>query len=412
MNKANHIENTILAINISHDTSIAIIKNGEVVDVFEEERSRRSKYYAPDGSQDTYLQVIQSKINPDDIDEVVFTSFDRRMYDLNIAEELPQDRLRSRQFIASVQEEQLSRERLDTLVDEYTELTTVKHYGDQDKAIADDIVTNQLNLPKGEYLYNIAHHEHHAYCGFGMSDMDDAVIIAMDGGGCRKRWETHPTHQEIESIYYGNKEQHDIECLFQKLSNHRFCGDLSNNFPNELYGCMMATNDSYETEDGIDYCFTSMPSAGMNFSNVSSALGTDKLGRAAGKVMGMASYGSHQPLVNNKYNIAHELELSSFEYTCDLIQRAIDYKPDCKNIILTGGFALNCTNNYKYLSRFPDYQIFVDPIPHDGGTAAGAGLQMYQFMLEGEVDKDEPYCKPSVWVDTTPTEWIRSIDPS
>ena len=101
-----------------------------------------------------------------------------------------------------------------------------------------------------------------------------------------------------------------------------------------------------------------------------------------------------------------------FEYTCDLIQRAIDYKPDCKNIILTGGFALNCTNNYKYLSRFPDYQIFVDPIPHDGGTAAGAGLQMYQFMLEGEVDKDEPYCKPSVWVDTTPTEWIRSIDPS
>ena len=412
MNKANHIENTILAINISHDTSIAIIKNGEVVDVFEEERSRRSKYYAPDGSQDTYLQVIQSKINPDDIDEVVFTSFDRRMYDLNIAEELPQDRLRSRQFIASVQEEQLSRERLDTLVDEYTELTTVKHYGDQDKAIADDIVTNQLNLPKGEYLYNIAHHEHHAYCGFGMSDMDDALIIAMDGGGCRKRWETHPTHQEIESIYYGNKEQHDIECLFQKLSNHRFCGDLSNNFPNELYGCMMATNDSYETEDGIDYCFTSMPSAGMNFSNVSSALGTDKLGRAAGKVMGMASYGSHQPLVNNKYNIAHELELSSFEYTCDLIQRAIDYKPDCKNIILTGGFALNCTNNYKYLSRFPDYQIFVDPIPHDGGTAAGAGLQMYQFMLEGEVDKDEPYCKPSVWVDTTPTEWIRSIDPS
>ena len=412
MNKANHIENTILAINISHDTSIAIIKNGEVVDVFEEERSRRSKYYAPDGSQDTYLQVIQSKINPDDIDEVVFTSFDRRMYDLNIAEELPQDRLRSRQFIASVQEEQLSRERLDTLVDEYTELTTVKHYGDQDKAIADDIVTNQLNLPKGEYLYNIAHHEHHAYCGFGMSDMDDALIIAMDGGGCRKRWETHPTHQEIESIYYGNKEQHDIECLFQKLSNHRFCGDLSNNFPNELYGCMMATNDSYETEDGIDYCFTSMPSAGMNFSNVSSALGTDKLGRAAGKVMGMASYGSHQPLVNNKYNIAHELELSSFEYTCDLIQRAIDYKPDCKNIILTGGFALNCTNNYKYLSRFPDYQIFVDPIPHDGGTAAGAGLQMYQFMLEGEVDPDEPYCKPSVWVDTTPTEWTRSIDPS
>ena len=145
---------------------------------------------------------------------------------------------------------------------------------------------------------------------------------------------------------------------------------------------------------------------GMNFSNVSSALGTDELGRAAGKVMGMASYGSDEPLVNNKYNIAHALELSSLEYTCDLIQRAIDYKPDCKNIILSGGFALNCTNNYKYLQRFPDHQIFVDPIPHDGGTAAGAGLQMYQFILEGEVDKDEPYCKPSAWDITTPDRWV------
>jgi len=416
MNKANHIENTILAINISHDTSIAIIKNGEVVDIFEEERSRRSKYYAPKCDEESFLQVIQSKINIDDIDEVVFSSFDRRMYDVEISPELPQDRLRSREFIASVKSECLSRGRIDTLVDEYEELTVRKQYGDEDKMIMDDIAVNQLDLPKGEYLYNIAHHEHHAYCGFGLSDMDEALIIAMDGGGCRKKWQTHPTHQEIETIYYGNKSEHEIYTLYQKLSNHRFVNDMGQYFPNELYGAFMSGEDFEETEDGVDYCYTSNPSAGMNFSNVSSALGTDKLGRAAGKVMGMASYGSHQPDVYNKYNIAHELELSSFEYTCQLIQRAIDYKPECKNIILTGGFALNCTNNYKYLSRFPDYQIFVDPVPHDGGTAAGAGLQMYQFMLEGEVDPeengDEDYCKPSAWIETTPTEWTRSIDPS
>ena len=405
MNNANTVKNTILAINISHDTSVAVITDGVVVDVFEEERSRRSKYYAPKGDEDTFLQVIQSKIDVDSIDEVVFTSFDRRMYDVDVITTLPQDRLRSREFIASVSSQQLTRERLDTLVDDWDEVSIMKHYGDGDRNIMDDITTNQLNLPKGEYLYNIAHHEHHAYCGFGLSDMDEALIITMDGGGCRKRWETHPTHQEIETIYFGSKEQHDIQCLYQKLSNHRFCIDLSNHFPNELYSSMGAP-DEEESEDGIDYCFTSQPSMGMNFSNVSSALGTEEYGRAAGKVMGMASYGSDEPLVNNKYNIAHALELSSLEYTCDLIQRAIDYKPDCKNIILSGGFALNCTNNYKYLQRFPDYQIFVDPIPHDGGTAAGAGLQMYQFILEGEVDKDEPYCKPSAWDITTPDRWV------
>ena len=103
MNKANTVKNTILAINISHDTSVAVITNGVVVDVFEEERSRRSKYYAPKGDEDTFLQVIQSKIDVDSIDEVVFTSFDRRMYDVDVVDpSLPQDRLRSREFIASV----------------------------------------------------------------------------------------------------------------------------------------------------------------------------------------------------------------------------------------------------------------------------------------------------------------------
>jgi len=143
----------------------------------------------------------------------------------------------------------------------------------------------------------------------------------------------------------------------------------------------------------------STPSMGMNFSNLSFALGTDKLGRAAGKVMGMASYGTNDKNVYNRYNIGHTLELDSFEYTCELIQKAIDYKPDCKNIILSGGFSLNCTNNYKYLQRFPDYQIFVDPIPHDGGTAAGAALQMYSEMVKGtkNVMPGEFYTKPSVW---------------
>ena len=109
MNNANSVKNTILAINISHDTSVAVITNGVVVDVFEEERSRRSKYYAPKGDEDTFLQVIQSKIDVDSIDEVVFTSFDRRMYDVEVDPSLPQDRLKSREFIASVQSEQLSR---------------------------------------------------------------------------------------------------------------------------------------------------------------------------------------------------------------------------------------------------------------------------------------------------------------
>tara|TARA_B100000287_G_scaffold314138_1_gene297530 strand:+ start:658 stop:1839 length:1182 start_codon:yes stop_codon:yes gene_type:complete len=390
------LKNTILGINISHDTSIAVVHNGELVDVFEEERCRRSKYWSPSADEEIRLQSIEQKINVDSIDEVVFASFDRRAYDYNVPTDLPFDRIRTREFRKDFTETQTSRERLKELAEKW-EMEFNFWPNTDDQKICDDIATSQLGLPKGEYYFKQDHHVHHAWCGFNLAPMEEALIIVMDGGGCRKLWDEYPTHQEIESIYYGIKSNAThIEPLYQKLTNQRFICDMSDKFPNELDAFLHCPHPQLYIRDGVDYELVSTPSMGMNFSNISQALGTDKLGRAAGKVMGMASYG--HPLDNyyNRYNIAHQLELDSFEYTCELIRRAIKYKPDCKNIILSGGFSLNCTNNYKYLYTFPEYQIFVDPIPHDGGTAAGAALQMYEEMRQG----NNQYCKPSVWSDS------------
>jgi len=391
------LKNTILGINISHDTSIAVVHNGILVDVFEEERCRRNKYWSPKADDTTRLQCIEQKINIDSIDEVVFASFDRRQYDYSVPEDLPFDRLKTREFKKDFTREQVSRERLDELAETWN--LKKEHYPNiDDTKIADDIATGQLGLPRGDYYYMNDHHMHHAWCGFNLApQMEDALIIVMDGGGCRKLWDRYPTHQEIESIYYGTKgDSTEITPLYQKLSNLRFIHDVSDKFPNELHGFLHCPEPALVNIEDVDYELVSYPSMGMNFSNMSQSLGTDKLGRAAGKVMGMASYGQPLPNYYNRYNVTHQLEIDSFNYTMELIQRAIEYKPDCKNIILSGGFSLNCTNNYKYLDRLPDYQIFVDPIPHDGGTAAGAALQMYETMNHTNLK----YCKPSVWSET------------
>ena len=390
------LKNTILGINISHDTSIAIVHNGELVDVFEEERCRRGKYWSPRSNEMTLLQSIEQKINIDSIDEVVFASFDRRQFDYSVPEDLPLDRLQTRDFKKDFTSEQISRERMEEIATTWN-LKKEHHPNIEDNMIMDDIAMEQLNLNKGDYYFRYDHHVHHAWCGFNLAPMEDALIIVMDGGGCRKLWDEYPTHQEIESIYYGTKgEGTNIEPLYQKLSNMRFIHDISDKFPNELHGFLHCPDSKHINIEDVDYELVSYPSMGMNFSNMSQALGTDELGRAAGKVMGMASYGTPLPNYYNKFNVTHQLEIDSFNYTMELIQRAIEYKPDCKNIILSGGFSLNCTNNYKYLDRLPDYQIFVDPIPHDGGTAAGAALQMYEQMNHSNVE----YCKPSVWSET------------
>lgn len=416
----------ILGINISHDTCIAIIDNGVVTSVYEEERCRRKKYWAPLGSEETLLQCIEQK-DLEDIDEVVFSSFDRRQFRVTVSTNLSQDRLKSREFIKDLESQQLSRARLEALCKKYPDDFSIdKIYGnDEDTGIMDDIATQQLDLGKGEYLYNIDHHVHHAYSGFGQSEMDEALVVVMDGGGCQKYFESHPAYQEIESIYYATKET--IVPCWSRLSNSRFISDFDGFFPNELHAAALCYMDEEEHRDGVDLCFTSRPSSGMNFSNMSLALGTDSKGRAAGKVMGMASYGKPAQNIFNKFNVSQQLEVDSFVHTVEIIRRAIDYAPECRNIVLSGGYTLNCTNNYKYLEAFPDYQIFVDPIPHDGGTAVGAALQMWENIQNGMTESPEEeettetllshtngttredYIKDD---NKTPEEWVRSVDAS
>jgi predicted NodU family carbamoyl transferase len=377
----------ILGINISHDASIAVIDNGVVTSVYEEERCRRTKYWAPHGDKETLYQCIEQK-NLEEIDEVVFTSFDRRQFNVVVSPTISLDRMKSREFIRKLETQQLSRARLEELVEEYPDDFSIEkiYENDEDQRIMDDIATNQLGLSSEEYLYNVDHHVHHAYCGFVQSEMENALVIVMDGGGCQKYYDTHPAYQEIESIYYATKG--GMEPCWSRLSNSRFIGDFDEFFPNECHAAGLCYLDEEEHRDGVDLCFTSRPSAGMNFSNMSLALGTDDQGRAAGKVMGMASYGKPSQNIFNKYNVSQQLELDSYDHTVEIIKRAIDYAPDCRNIVLSGGYSLNCTNNYKYLEAFPDYQIFVDPIPHDGGTAVGAALQMWENINSNNVSNN------------------------
>jgi len=99
--------------------------------------------------------------------------------------------------------------------------------------------------------------------------------------------------------------------------------------------------------------------------------------------MGLASYAKSisETGVFNNFSVAQELEEKTLAESIKTIQMAVDANPDCKNIVLSGGYSLNCTNNYKYLDAFPEHQFFVDPMPHDGGTAAGAALWFERTLV-------------------------------
>ena len=376
----------IVGINHSHDTSVAVVVDGQVQSVFEEERSRRHKHWTPsdDYHEDMGLLCIEHYGVNLNADMVAFASFDRRDKKVVLGDKVLKDRLLQKNLIKAFAEKPLSETRFKELQEKFghnivVEFAEVNMDADHD---FNQLFANQFDKDHVNFEWKIEHHLYHAICGSHFSPYDESIVITMDGGGVRSYFEEYPGYQEIECIWHHKGET--VTPLWKKLSNHRQVADLQGEyFENWGENCCHTKEDYGEKIDGVDVVFTSMPSNGMNFSNMSYALGCDDQGRAAGKVMGMASYGDLLPNVYTRHAVAQMLELDSFRATCGTIQKAIDYLPDVKNIVLSGGYALNCTNNAKYLREFPDHQFFVDPIPHDGGTAVGAAL--HEWRLDNEL---------------------------
>lgn len=75
-------------------------------------------------------------------------------------------------------------------------------------------------------------------------------------------------------------------------------------------------------------------------------------------------------------NLAWKVQQETQRLVGDLIEKAHKATGET-NIVVAGGYGLNCVANYYFLQRFPDLNIYVDPISHDGGTSIGAAKLLH-----------------------------------
>ena len=194
-----------------------------------------------------------------------------------------------------------------------------------------------------EYYFNIVnHHIYHATCGYFFSNFDKAIALISDGGG---EIEVARDFRTLQSIFLIDKKE--VVPKYKYYSNKKT--DYFNNFiPTEIH----------EKKD-IDYTMSNKAKAGLKYIYYLMDAGFKE--GEEGQMMGFAPYS----------DIANEAQKETLKDVIELIERAKEYS-DCKNIILSGGYHLNCSNNFKLVKLYPEYNFFVDPIPYDGGTAVGA----------------------------------------
>ena len=400
---------SILGINTSHESSICSMTNGKIDFYHEEARWCRDKHFHPEPNNTgesarwQTLDYAFSDDNPIDYDVVGLVSYDRRMVDVKFGTTVTEedytedskllvgdfkpinyleDRFLFEDIRMHMRDEPMSRERLfampETFLRNGDEGDVIIHVNEQVEADLrlNNNLLNNYEVEQYDFLQD-EHHLLHAFAGLYQSPFKEALVLVCDGGGAKHFHEVYPNYQEIESIYYLSDQ--DVEPLYKHLTNSRALGDW--NF--DCYdGNFFAHQEIFSMDEmcGYDVDLSSRLSEGMKFSQISAVLGFDDQGRAAGKAMGMASYGlEYEWDEYSPAGIAGRLQRDTVDHTANLIQRALDYKPECQNIILSGGYALNCVANYEYLKRFPKINFFIDPAAHDGGTAIGSCVKNHFY---------------------------------
>jgi carbamoyltransferase len=374
----------ILGISRGHNAGVCLLKDGEIVFSIEEERLSRHKY---DGGP--YAGIIKVKEYTDKVDYIV---------------------------VSHTQSLQQSGQQVDFTGDNV-------YVGLARKIGLIDRKADIYNHPQVIDLSS-QHHKIHAACAFYRSGFDDAVAVVVDGAGSSKDV-VHNNKNfllwEVESI---------IDCAypanFKTLYKHTGCRDgislsaVKQNSEvlqetgefNLLISDRAGITKVYEAVTA--YCgFTAIeagktmglfpygrpnnniPQLFTNLNNTSNFTLSDRnfitptypngafVNSEVVKELSDNGNQTDVTLLQNRRDLAYAVQTQTQEQVLNLIISAVELSGK-KNVVLSGGYGLNCVANYHYLNtlRDLDIELYVEPISNDGGTAIGVALLHYHTQEE------------------------------
>ena len=333
-----------IGVNLTHDSSVCQVTNGKIDWFAEEERFSRVKH-------DSFpsLALLNMDIN----------SIDNKLQISGLYEPHNKDKFKNDAKSFCTQ--------------------AVKKY-------TSEIAVGKIYKEVIQYEFYLQHHDFHCACGFYNSGFPRAAVLVVDGMG--NPLDDKDNMQEVESIYT--------------------CG-----YPTIFKKHSINVTPTYIEADTMRLCF----GIGMVYQAMSNYFGFGDFG--SGKLMGLASYGEEDPNIKSfihdddslvidlfyrsrfgvtfipydyvRYpndvdefididskdikqrfaNLAYRVQKDFETYMTALILKTLDVTGE-KNLVLTGGCALNCVANYEYLKHLPeDVKLYVEPISTDAGTSIG-----------------------------------------
>ena len=372
-----------------HNAGVCLLKDGEVVFAVEEERLSRQKY---DGGP--FASMVRILEYTDKLDYLV---------------------------VAHTQKLEESAGRVDYSGDDvYTGLA--RKLGLIDKK------SNSTTYEHPQVIdLAFMHHKLHSACAFYRSGFDSAVSVIVDGAGTFVPIGVNNEQVmswEVESI---------IDCDYPAVFNtlHKVYGTRD-----PIQGGIVQMDSTQFGESGRTHSAVVSDRAGIVKAYEAATMYCGWQSIEAGKTMGLFPYGkpndkfpalfddtADYPLTNrniivpnypngaminsglykeltevgkpeedltllqSRRDIAYAVQTETQEQVTELIKNAVDISGK-KNVVISGGYGLNCVANYHYLDALKDEGIkfYVEPVSNDAGTAMGAAM-MFWYGLEDETEK-------------------------
>lgn len=348
----------ILGVNPGHNGSAALLVDGELVYYVEEERLSRQKY---DGNPFRGILDILSKWH---VDEIVVGGTSPELPKLPWTGEDP-----------------------------YTGLV------------------RKFNPNVKTTILGHEHHIGHVSTAFYNSGFDKAIAIIVDGAGSYKKEKIDEQGHELE----GFETESVWMCEYPQKFSMLYKVYGNNHSPK------VAVN-LFDFDDAITVT--------KGYEAVTHYLGFGFI--EAGKTMGLASYGRKDPLIPTLFlgnrgskdvfvpnypagafiddarqrqlrrehkpeewhtdsskltdiekNLAWQIQNDTQNIVANYIKSAVE-SSGVKNVVIAGGYGLNCVANYFFAKQFPDVNFYFEPIANDGGTAIGIAKIIWHIRGEEE----------------------------
>jgi carbamoyltransferase len=340
-----------------HDSSAALVRDGELVAAAEEERFSRLKHDS--GFPHLAIQFVleQAGLTVHDVDYVVFyekpfIKFERML--LSAMATFPRS--------AAVFRESMQRWVTDKL--------WIKSH-----------MKKELEIPSSKLLF-ADHHMSHAASSFFTSPFEESAILTVDGAG---EWTT-----STMSVGRGNQIEiikelrfpHSLGLLYSAFT--AYCGFEINEGEYKLmgmhpYGEPKYVDKIYEllhvAEDGS--LWQDMRYFAYHYSR------DETLTKAFGDHFGKPP---RDPKEQDKSldPFYCDMAASIQKVTEEILLKMVNHLHEItgmKNLCLAGGVALNSVANHKILRQGPFDEVYIHPAPGDDGGSVGAAYWAYNHLL-------------------------------